>query len=84
MRNIKYVTFLKKTLRHLFESGVHLPQGYRATTRRQFKFPEIPGTHFISLGRMKGWVDFSRTWSHPMVSNTGPLDWKPTALATRL
>ena len=21
------------------------------------KFPDIPGTHFIDLGRMKGWVD---------------------------
>ena len=21
------------------------------------KFPEIPGTHFINLGKMKGWVD---------------------------
>ena len=21
------------------------------------QFPEIPGTHFIDLGRMKGWVD---------------------------
>ena len=21
------------------------------------KFPEIPGTHFIDLGRIKGWVD---------------------------
>ena len=27
----------------------------RATLRRQFiKFPEIPGTHFIDLGRNKG------------------------------
>ena len=21
------------------------------------KFPEIPGTHFINLGKIKGWVD---------------------------
>ena len=21
------------------------------------KFPEVPGTHFIDLGNMKGWVD---------------------------
>ena len=37
----------------------------RATLRRQFTFyhksPEIPGTHFIELGRM------SRPWSHPVV-----------------
>ena len=25
------------------------------------KFPDIPGTHFIDLGRMKGWVDFGAT-----------------------
>ena len=24
-------------------------------------FPEIPGTHFINLGRMKGWVDLGAT-----------------------
>ena len=25
------------------------------------KFPEIPGTHFIDLGRMNGWVDLGAT-----------------------
>ena len=25
------------------------------------KFPEIPGTHFIDLGRRKGWVNFGAT-----------------------
>ena len=25
------------------------------------KFPEIPNTHFINLGRMKGWVDLRAT-----------------------
>ena len=29
---------LKKTLWPLFMDGVQLPQGYRATTRRQFTF----------------------------------------------
>ena len=37
--------------------AVQLPQGYRATTRRQFTFntksPGIPGTHFVDIGRMK-------------------------------
>ena len=33
------------------------------------KFPEIPGTHFINLRRMKGWVGFGATqwlwtWDH--------------------
>ena len=25
------------------------------------KFPEIPGTHFIDLGRMKGWSELGAT-----------------------
>ena len=30
------------------------------------KFPEIPGTHFINLGKMKGWVDLGATeWFWP-------------------
>ena len=41
------------------------------------QFPEIPGTHFIDLGRM------SRPWSHPVVLITGPLDWESSALTTR-
>ena len=48
----------KETLCPLFMDGVQLPQGYRATTRRQFtfyrKFSKIPGTHLIDLRRMKG------------------------------
>ena len=36
-------------------------------------FAEIPGTHFINLGRMKGWV----------VLNMGPVDWESDALTTR-
>ena len=41
--------------------GVQLSEGYRATPRRQFTFcksPEVPGTHLIDLGKMKGWVNF--------------------------
>ena len=33
------------------------------------KSPEIPGTHFIDLGRM---TRLSRPWCHPVVLNTGP------------
>ena len=38
---------------------VQLLQGCRATTRKQFlitKSPGIPGTHLISLERMKDWI----------------------------
>ena len=40
------------------------------------KFPEIPGTHFIDLGRMKGWVDLAAThwfWARdPWFGNPAP------------
>ena len=44
--------------------GVQLPQGYSHFEEAVYflpKFPEIPGTHFIDLGRMKGWVDLGAT-----------------------
>ena len=41
------------------------------------KFPEIPGTHFIDLGRMKGWVDLGATqqiWTRDLwIGNPAPL-----------
>ena len=37
------------------------------------QFPEIPGKD----------ERLSRPWSHPVVLNTGPLDWESTALTTR-
>ena len=40
------------------------------------KFPEIAGTQFTGLGRMKS--------SFPLVFNMGPLDWESKALTTRL
>ena len=40
------------------------------------KFPEIPGTHFIDLGRMNGWVDLGDTqwfWTRdPWIGNPVP------------
>ena len=39
------------------------------------KFPEIPGTHFIDLGRIKGLVNLG--------ANTRPLDWESSTLTTR-
>ena len=40
------------------------------------KFPEIPGTHFIDLGRMKGWVDLGATqwfWARDLwIGNPAP------------
>ena len=41
------------------------------------KFPEIPGTHFIELGKMKGWVDHRATqWFWTRDPWTGkPVPW---------
>ena len=40
------------------------------------QFPEIPGTHFIGLGRMKSWIDFGATqwfWTRePWIGNPAP------------
>ena len=40
------------------------------------KFPEIPGTHFIDLERMNGWVDLGATqwfWTRdPWIENPAP------------
>ena len=49
------------------------------------KIPEIPGTHFIELGRMKGWVGFGASQKHGKNSlkNTGPLDCECSVLTTR-
>ena len=40
------------------------------------QFPEIPGTHFIDLGRMKSWVDLGATlwfWTRdPWIGSPAP------------
>ena len=43
--------FKKETLWPFFMDGAQLPQGILFFTT---KFPDIPGTHFIDLRRMKG------------------------------
>ena len=56
---------------------VQLPQGYRATTRKEFNF-----YHYVLRN---SWYSFdgpqmnerpSRIWSHAVVLNVGPLDWE--------
>ena len=44
------------------------------------KFPEISGTHFIDIGKIKA---VSRPWSRPVVLNSGSLDWEFSTLTTR-
>ena len=56
----------------------------RATSRRQFTFyHKVPRISWYSFYRP--WEDerLSRPWSHPVVLNTGPLDWESSALTAR-
>ena len=55
-----------------------------ATSRRQFTFYHIfPRNSWYSF--YWPWKDerLSQPWSHPVVLNTGPLDWESSALTTR-
>ena len=53
-----------------FMDGVQLPQGY---------------SHFEeAVYQPRKDERLSRPWSHPVVLNTGPLDWESSALTTRL
>ena len=53
----------------------------RATSRRQFTFyHEIPRNSCYSFYRPRKDERLSRLWSHPVVLNTGPLDWESSAL----
>ena len=45
---------IKKTLWPLFMDGVQLRKFNGGSLLSTTKFPEIPGTHFIDLGRLKG------------------------------
>ena len=54
-----------------------------ATSRRQFTFyHSVPRNSWYSFYRPRKDERLSRPWSHPVVLNTGPLDWESSALAT--
>ena len=55
----------------LFIDGVQLHQGYS-------HFEEA--VYFLPLSFQKFILSSSERWSHPVVLNTGPLDWKSSAL----
>ena len=68
----------------LFMDGVQLPQGYRATTRRQFIFHhEVPRNSWYSFDRPRKDEKLCRTWSHLVSLNMGPLFWESSTLTTR-
>ena len=56
----------------------------RATSRRQFTFyHHVPKNSCYSFYRPRKDERLSRSWSHPMVLNTGPLDCESSALTTK-
>ena len=65
--------------------GFKLPQGYKATMRRQFSlYREVPRFPWYSFDRPQKDERLSRPWSHPVVLSPEPLDWESSALTTRL
>ena len=54
-----------------------------ATSRRQFTFSHsVPRNSWYSFYRPRKDERLSRPWSHPLVLNTGSLDWESSALTT--
>ena len=82
--SVKNLYYKKKTLWPLFMDGVQVPQGYRATSRRQFTF-------YHSVPKIL-WYSFNRPWedgrlhylcSHSVVLNLGSLDRESGTLTTK-
>ena len=60
---------------HLFQGSSHFEEAVYFLPF-SIQFPEFPGTHFIDLGRMKGWVTLGAThwfWTRdPWIGNPAP------------
>ena len=55
-----------------------------ATSGRQFTFyHSVPRNSWYSFYRPRKYERLSRPWSHPVVLNTGLLDWESSALTMR-
>ena len=72
-------TFKNFILWLFFMDGVQLPKLEplrEGSSLFTIKFPEIPGNHFIDLGRINGWVDLGATqwfWARePWIGNPAP------------
>ena len=58
--------------------------GYRATTRRQFSFyHKVPRNCWYSYDWLEKDERLSRPWYHPVILNSGSLDWDCSTLTTR-
>ena len=73
--NKKTWNFLKKTLWSLFMDGVQPPQGYRATTRRQFTFLPLNSQKFLVVIQNHV-LKIQKTWFNEFMCNmTLILNW---------
>ena len=62
--------------------GVQLPQGLSHFEEAVYFLPQVPRNSWYSLYQPRKAERLSRPWSHPMVLNTGPLEWESSALTT--
>ena len=64
-------------------NGVQQPQGYSHFEEVVYFSPSDPRNSWYSFYRPRTDERVSRPWSHPVVLNTGPLDWESSTLITR-
>ena len=62
---------------------VQLPHGYSHFGEAVYFLPLVPRNPWYSFYRPRKDERLSRPWSHPVVLNTGPLDWESSTLTTR-
>ena len=63
--------------------GVQLPQDYSHFEEAVYFLTLVPRNSWYSLYRPRKDERLSRPWNHPVVLNTGPLDWESSTLTTR-
>ena len=66
-----------------FYGWVQLPQGYYHFEEAVTFYHSVPKNSWYSFYRPRKDERLSRPWSHPVVLNTGPLDWESSTLTTR-
>ena len=93
-------TFLKKSLWPIFMDGVQLPQGYKATARKQFTFYH---SHLLNLKSMRAWIEIFLSYVNvviikhklksqhvklthvwPLTLNCVKVNWQESALPSRM
>ena len=61
--------------------AVQLPEGY--SHFEEAVYHSVPRNPWYSFYRPQKDESLSQPWSHPVVLNTGPLDWESSTLITR-